>query len=369
MSLGFFMGLWTVADLLASPSFSARRRTPAEASAIIAACNNGVNRVTDNTLIALLADGEFHSGEEVGALLGVSRTAVWKQFKKLENLGLALEAQKGRGYRIVGGLDLLDADKIRAALKGGAEGNAASFDIFSTIDSTNRIAAAKAVAGGAHGYFCLAEQQTAGRGRRGRSWLSPFGRNVYLSLVWEFQDGAAALEGLSLAVGVVLVEVLEAFGVSAARLKWPNDVLYDDKKLAGILLEMHGDPAGICQVVIGIGVNLDFGAEGLEVDQPATDLASIVGVVDRNQFIATLLVRLQGGLGDFGLGGFPVFRQRWLQLDAFVDQPVSLHMGDQCLDGLARGVDNSGALQLELAGELKSFSGGELSLRRRAGGN
>jgi BirA family biotin operon repressor/biotin-[acetyl-CoA-carboxylase] ligase len=320
--------------------------------------------VTQETLIQLLADGEFHSGEEAGSLLGVSRTAIWKQFKKLELLGLPLEVQKGRGYRIAGGLDLLDKQKILSLIPESISCASAGFDIFDSIGSTNAVAAEKAQQGGSHGYFCLAEQQTAGRGRRGREWQSPYGRNVYLSMVWEFQSGAAALEGLSLSVGVAVARALSDIGVSSARLKWPNDVLCDNKKLAGILLEMQGDPAGLCQVVVGVGVNVDMGkAQTTGISQPWIDAASIIGRVDRNTFTVTLVSHLWNVLTEFSRRGFAELRDEWSSLDAYKDCEVMVQLGDKWVSGVACGVDSGGGLVLNVDGVRQVFKGGEVSVR------
>lgn len=320
--------------------------------------------MADNKLIELLADGEFHSGEEVGALLGVSRTAVWKQVKKLESLGLALESKKGRGYRVVDGLSLLSAEAIRSALPAGVSESLPVLDIFQVVDSTNTVAAAKSPGVPGYRYLCLAEQQTAGRGRRGRVWQSPFGRNVYLSLVWQFSSGAAALEGLSLSIGVAVVRALRDAGAGEAQLKWPNDVLYHGKKIAGILLEMQGDPAGICQVIIGVGVNLDLrGASTAEIGQPWNDLYSVVGKVDRNRFVALLVTHLINVLEEFSRSGFAQLREEWGALDAYRGQEVAIHLGEQMLIGCAQGVDESGGLKVDIDGSQRVFRGGEISLR------
>lgn len=324
----------------------------------------GALGVGENGLIRLLADGEFHSGEEIGALLGVSRTAVWKQFKKLESLGLALESRKGRGYRVVDGLQLLDAAVITKALPESVAAALPVIDVFQQVDSTNSVAAKNAPRVPGHRYLCLAEQQTTGRGRRGRVWQSPFGRNVYLSLVWQFSSGAAALEGLSLSIGVAVVRTLGACGAANAQLKWPNDVLYGGRKIAGILLEMQGDPAGICQVIIGVGVNLDLrGAETAQILQPWIDLHTIVGRVDRNQFVASLVTHLYDVLEEFSVTGFARLRDEWSGLDAFLGQDVLVQLGEQSLLGRAVGVDESGGLKVNIDGVQRVFRGGEISLR------
>ncbi|MDN3638423.1 bifunctional biotin--[acetyl-CoA-carboxylase] ligase/biotin operon repressor BirA [Simiduia curdlanivorans] len=317
---------------------------------------------TLRTLLRALADGEFHSGEELGALLGVSRAAVWKQLQKLEGLGLVVESVRGRGYRLSRALDLLDVDVIKDGLAPKLRQNL-QLTSFLQTDSTS-VRAMEAASGAAHGHAFIAEQQTAGRGRRGRAWVSPFGSNIYLSLVWGFQGGAAALSGLSLAVGVACARMLRASGADQVALKWPNDLLVDGKKLGGILLEMTGDPAGECQVVIGIGINVAMPSEQAQgIDQAWVDLRSLGVTLSRNALVAKLLTELVAVLERFALEGFAGFRAEWLALDAFANQAVTLSSAASSVSGIAQGVDDSGALIVWVDGQMRLFHGGELSLR------
>ncbi|MGI9295270.1 MAG: biotin--[acetyl-CoA-carboxylase] ligase, partial [Pseudomonadales bacterium] len=212
----------------------------------------------NTTLLSLLSAGQYVSGQELANALGVSRTAVWKQLNKLDEYGLEVESVKGRGYRIAGGIDLLDAASITAGMTTLSRNLLSRLDVRETVGSTNAEAMAQIAAGCGSGYVCTAEQQSAGRGRRGRQWVSPYARNLYISAVWEYSQGAAVLEGMSLAVGVVVARALKACGVAPVQLKWPNDVLHEGAKLGGILLEMTGDAAGACQVVVGIGLNVSM---------------------------------------------------------------------------------------------------------------
>jgi len=246
----------------------------------------------NTSLLPLLAAGEFVSGQDLADVLGVSRTAVWKQLNKLESLGLEIESTKGRGYRIPGGIDLLDEQAVRGAMSSGSLPLLATLDLHDVIGSTNAEAMEQIAAGRGSGYVCSAEQQSAGKGRRGRPWVSPYARNVYLSAVWEYEQGAAVLEGMSLAVGVVVARALAACGVPPVQLKWPNDLLYGGAKLGGILLEMTGDPAGACQVVVGIGLNVNMPDEvAAGIDQAWTDVSRIAGgsAPGRNCLLAAVL--------------------------------------------------------------------------------
>lgn len=315
-------------------------------------------------ILNILADGEYHSGEEIGAHLGVSRAAVWKQLQKLEALELEIESVKGRGYRLLGGLDLLDSVKIKHALSPQATVALGQLDIFPLIDSTNSAAAIAIREGRGEGYCCFAEQQSAGRGRRGRQWQSPFGRNIYMSQVWEFQSGASALEGLSLSVGLAVLRALDGFGVAGLGLKWPNDVLHENKKLAGILLEMQGDPAGVCQVIVGVGLNVNMsGSDTDGITQPWTDLAQIVGAVDRNKLAAELISALSLVFDEFSAGGFAAHKDEWSRHDAFAGRSVKVQLGEAYVEGVVAGLDRSGGLILSTAEGERVFSGGEVSLR------
>lgn len=320
------------------------------------------------TLLPLLANGEFCSGQALALALGVSRTAVWKQMKALSDLGLQIESVKGRGYRIPGGIELLDASLVRAGLAPEAAALLSQLDLCTTLDSTNAEVMRQLEAGAAAGLVCCAEQQSAGRGRRGRTWVSPFARNLYLSVAWRYNQGAAALEGLSLAVGVAVARALAAGGLPPVQLKWPNDVVYQGAKLGGVLLEMTGDATGACQVIVGVGLNVAMpDTAAAAIDQAWTDIETVSGGdrPGRNALLAGLLNELLPLLASFEQQGFAPWRDEWMALDAFAGVPVVLHTGARDMAGVARGVDDRGALQLETStGGRQSIHGGEISLRR-----
>ncbi|MGB1142587.1 MAG: biotin--[acetyl-CoA-carboxylase] ligase, partial [Halioglobus sp.] len=291
-------------------------------------------------LLPLLADGEFRSGQDLADALGVSRTAVWKRLNKLaEECGLEVESVKGRGYRIPGGIDLLQAEVIRDNLASRASALLSDLQVFDTVDSTNAEILRRLAQGagsGVSGLVCTAESQSAGRGRRGRTWVSPYASNIYLSLGWEFSQGAAVLEGMSLAVGVAVARALAACGVKDATLKWPNDILHNGAKLGGILLEMTGDASGACQVVVGIGLNVAMPpAAAGDIDQAWTDLRAICAdsPPSRNQLLTQLLNELLPLLADFESTGFAPWRDEWQALDAFADERVVLSSGERVVSG------------------------------------
>ncbi|VVO32050.1 bifunctional biotin--[acetyl-CoA-carboxylase] ligase/biotin operon repressor BirA [Pseudomonas fluorescens] len=314
------------------------------------------------TLLELLKDGRFHSGQALGIALGISRSAVWKQLQHLEaELGLSIHKVRGRGYQLAAPLTLLDPLGIREL--------APSCDwpvlVFDSIDSTNAEALRAIERGQAAPFLVLAERQTAGRGRRGRKWASPFAENIYYSLVLRIEGGMRQLEGLSLVVGLAVMQALRELGISAAGLKWPNDVLVGQKKIAGILLELVGDPADVCHVVLGVGINVNMQMTD-EVDQQWTSMRLESGkVFDRNQLVAALGERLQAYLSRHQVGGFSAIQAEWEQNHLWQGRAVSLIAGVNQIDGEVLGIDSQGALRLKVDGVEKVFSGGELSLRLR----
>ena len=326
------------------------------------------NNVSDSQdkILNALKDGKFHSGESLGELLGVSRTAVWKQLQKLEEIGLQVESVKGTGYRVANGIDLLVKDDITAHLRESNRNEPRSIELFQSLDSTNKYLQEQAEKSGCSGSVVLAERQTSGRGRRGKTWVSPFAANIYMSILWDFEQGAQALEGLSLAVGVAVRRALIEVGLEDVRLKWPNDIYIGNKKLGGILLEMIGDPAGHCSVVIGVGINVSMPASmAVNIDQPWTDCCSESDApIARSRLAALLIDNIFDILNDFESLGFAGYRDEWQEADAFKGLQGTISTPRDSVSGTVIGVDNSGAVQLKLiSGAVKSFIGGELSLR------
>ena len=225
-------------------------------------------------ILNLLADGEFHSGTELSAALAVSRAAVWKYLHSLSELGLEINAVSGKGYRLEKALELLSAQQIKESLSLKTLSLLSKLEIHPQIQSTNTYLAecAKTVQSGR---VCFAESQTAGRGRRGRQWVSPFGSNLYLSILWQFDNGFAAISGLSLAIGVAVVRALSEIGINEIGLKWPNDIYWQHKKLGGILIEVSGESSGECHAIIGLGLNLYLPEkETTGITQPWTDFGA-----------------------------------------------------------------------------------------------
>ena len=310
------------------------------------------------TLLKLLKDGRFHSGQALGAALGVSRSAVWKQLQHLESdLNLSIHKVRGRGYQLAAPLELLEQEQLEAGPW--------PVSIHHSLDSTNAEALRSIERGATAPFVIIAERQTAGRGRRGRKWVSPYAENIYYSLVLRMDGGMRQLEGLSLVVGLAVLRALRNVGISGAGLKWPNDVLVGSKKIAGILLELVGDPADVCHVVLGIGINVNMRVAN-EVDQAWTSVFLESGAaVNRNLLVSQLNDSLLVYIKRHAIEGFSAIQAEWEQNHLWQGCEVSLIAGVRQVDGTVMGVDQQGALRMSVNGEEKVYSGGELSLRLR----
>jgi BirA family transcriptional regulator, biotin operon repressor / biotin---[acetyl-CoA-carboxylase] ligase len=318
-------------------------------------------------LLKQLADGKFHSGAALAKIAGLSRGSVWKYLQALSEYGLDFNAVTGKGYRLNHPLQLLDPDALHALLTEEAQQNL-RMEIHDSLDSTNSYLMHRAAQGAPSGLACLSEYQTAGKGRRGRQWASPFGQNIYLSLLCRYQEGPATLGGLSLAVGVAAVRALQDIGVHDIGLKWPNDIYYQRQKLGGILVEVSGDGNGPCHAVIGIGLNLLLtGEQAAGIDQAWTDLRHINGqnaYLLRNRLAAALLNRISAAAMAFHSADCSEVLQQWRQYDCLKGLPVQLTIGEQRLGGVAAGIDEQGLLWLEHAdGQRRAYASGEVSVK------
>lgn len=311
-----------------------------------------------NKLVNLLSDGEFHSGEKIGELLGVSRTSVNNYIKALQEIGLDIYKVTGKGYCSATPLALLNAQRIKSI------SGVADVHVEQILASTNQYLLDK-IPHLNKGQTCIAEYQTAGRGRRGREWISPFASHLYFSMYWRIDAGIEKVSGLSLLVGIATVNALEKMGVNGVGLKWPNDLYYQDKKLAGILIELNAQTSGACHSVIGIGINVRMPPEqGKLIDQPWIDLNSITGTsIDRSQLSGQLIQALQHALRAYEESGLTPFLSRWFELDCFLNKQVNLIVADTIQPGICRGINEQGALLLETEGQVKPYIGGEISLR------
>ena len=322
-----------------------------------------------HSVLRALADGDFHSGERLARAAGMSRASVWHAMRELEAAGLTVYKVRGRGYRLEQAIDLLDADAIRAAL--GPAAADFTLDVLDAVESTNTALLQRAAAGAPHATVLAAERQTAGRGRMGRPWESGIGGSLTFSVLWRFHQGAGWLGGLSLAAGIAGMRVLRRYGIADAGLKWPNDILWRGCKLAGILIEMHGDALGPSAAIIGMGVNVRLsGAVKDRIDRPVADVETACGrPVQRNRLLAELLIEVGAVLERFAREGLAPLREEWRAYHVHEGCPVVLRRPDGSVErGVAEGIADDGALLLRTSSGVQCFHSGDVSLRPDARG-
>lgn len=309
-------------------------------------------------LLARLADGEWHGGPALSDALAVSRAAVWKQIEALRATGLPVESDPNRGYRLERPVELLDRGTLRARLPRGID-----VRVQSRCASTNTELAG---AGFAHRRAIVAEWQSAGRGRRGRSWISPPGAAITLSFGYRFRMGLPRMGALSLVAGIACADALEGEGVQGIGLKWPNDLILNQAKLGGLLVELQGAGDGPCNVVVGVGVNAWLpGATRDSLDQPSADLGGPgSGAAPRNRIAAALIVKLDEHFARFESNGFETFRRRWEDLDVLRGRSISVVGGDgSALEGIGDGVSETGELGVRTGTGRVEFGAGEVRIR------
>jgi BirA family transcriptional regulator, biotin operon repressor / biotin---[acetyl-CoA-carboxylase] ligase len=314
-------------------------------------------------LLRHLADGEIHSGAALAATVGVTRARVSQLLEEVEDAGLSLERVRGRGYRLLDATMPFNHAAIVREL--GAHSTQLKVELVEHIDSTNSELLRRNPGAGVHRLLLVAEWQTAGRGRRGRQWRSIVGGSLTFSLGWRFEQGAGFLSGLPLAVGVAIVQALDASGCADVGLKWPNDLVHGRRKVGGILVELAGDALGPSLVVVGVGINVRLpDAVREDIAQPVTDLTAICGTVDRNVLVARIGAAVAHALERYACDGFAVFREQWQRRHALSRETVDVLLPDgSVVRGDVAGVDVDGALLLDSGGQRLRFVNGEVSLR------
>jgi BirA family transcriptional regulator, biotin operon repressor / biotin---[acetyl-CoA-carboxylase] ligase len=313
-------------------------------------------------LVNILGDGDYHDGNSIGDALQMTRSAVWKMIKKLDNYAVKITSMRAKGYALLEPLKLLELTKIKKKLVH----DKIEIKIFESITSTN-------------GYFktlrnnkslriCLAEQQTQGKGRFNREWHSPFGKNIYFSCFYPFQKDLSELAGLSLVMSLAIIKTLKSYGVDKNLfVKWPNDIFYEDKKISGTLIEIQAESHGVCNVVIGIGINVNMQDDENNLSQPWTSLRKILGqYIDRNELCSRLINYLLNYLQEFNSQGFAPFRKEWMQRDCLANQFITLNTLHEKISGTVTGINDQGHLLLKLEdGKIQVFSAGDASIIKK----
>ncbi len=319
---------------------------------------------TIHKILKLLSDGQFHSGENLGEQVGVTRSAIWKNVKEIEQRGVTVESIVGKGYRINGGLSLLNESSVIEYINRKPP---VDIKILDQVTSTNEFLMGLAKTSNQKNIAVFAEQQTQGKGRRERNWVSPYGNNLYHSLLWHFSCDPTELSGLSLAIALAITNTLKEFGLdNKLGVKWPNDIYYDGKKLGGVLLEMLASPHERSSIVIGVGINTRLSNRHAElIDQPWTSIEHITQQpVNRNKLAGLLLNNIISTISLFEQKGFSAFLADWKHLDLLDNKPVTLITHKEKINGIMKGITNQGQLIVENENnELQHYFSGEVSLR------
>ena len=316
-------------------------------------------------LLQLMSDGRCHSGRELAYTLEISRSAVWKQVRSLCRLGLEIGAVPGKGYRLSHPVELLDKNRIETELAGRTRDLLQRLEIYDEIPSTSGHLVAGISGSTPSGAVCLAERQTAGKGRMGREWVSPLGRNIYLSVLWCFTGGPAVLTGLSVATGVAVMRALVDAGITEAGLKWPNDIMWQRRKVGGILVEVSGENYGPCAAVVGVGLNMYVPARvGEAITQPWADIEQmeVPEAPPRNRLVALVLNQLLPLLADYERTGLEPYLPEWAEWDCLSGEEVTLFSGSSAIRGTVRGITNDGMLLIENETDgIKPYASGEVT--------
>ena len=313
------------------------------------------------SILKALEDGQHHSVDELVARL--DKGTIQPALDRFREDGLRIESTADRAIWL-DATPVLCPTLIHGALDGRARQAVMSPEVFYSLDSTSSHLARQPPRDGMS--VCLAEMQTAGRGRRGNHWISPPCRNIYLSLRRRFDCEPARLAGLSLAVGIVAARQLAPLSRTDVGLKWPNDLYIEGRKLGGILVELLSTSAGHADVVIGIGLNIGMQDEGQSIDHPWTSLhqhLESAGPIDRNQLVADLLNKLTAMLDDFPSHGEAFILSQWSDLDVAFGRQVTIQSGTEAVRGIGAGIDETYRFLLRNGDNTRSFHSGEVSLR------
>lgn len=304
-------------------------------------------------LVQVLSDGQYHRGDDLGEHLGCSRAAVWKMISLLKSYGVEIESKKPEGYCLKQPLHLLSADRITQQLD-----EPLMTEVFESVDSTNTYL--MNLEDGSHPRLCVAEQQISGKGRLGRQWISPFGKNIYFSYLWPYSRDVSTTSGLSLVVGLSLLQVLSGLGLSDLKLKWPNDLYLSGQKLAGVLIEMKAESHSGARLVIGCGINVN---DHMAADD-RTSVTDQIGYQNRNQLIPALLNQLRKDLALFEKSGLEPFQDAFNQVDFLKGKSITVSHHQGPITGVAQGIDDRGLLLLQNDAGIHHISAGDASISK-----
>jgi BirA family biotin operon repressor/biotin-[acetyl-CoA-carboxylase] ligase len=322
-------------------------------------------RTTKYRLLARLKEepGRWVSGESISSWLGISRTAVWKQINSLRSDGHRILSAPRKGYLLERAADLLSVDEIEACLTTRIMGRA-SIVVFKQTDSTNQQARMLADQGAPEGTVVVAESQTGGRGRRGRQWLSPAGQGLCLSIVLRPPLTPAQAPQITLMTAVAVARTLKNAGVRA-HIKWPNDILVEGKKIAGILTEISTEMDQVDWVIVGLGLNVNTPAD--QMPAPIREFATSMQIqkgcsISRTGLLNDLLYSFEECYGQLKSEGFALLMEQWRQMSDVIGRQVVVDVMGTRHHGTVAAVDDDGVLILEDArGQIRRIFSGDVT--------
>jgi BirA family biotin operon repressor/biotin-[acetyl-CoA-carboxylase] ligase len=326
----------------------------------------------DDEILQLLREhpSAFLSGEEISRRLGVSRTAVWKRIEGLRTLGYEIQASTRSGYRLIQSPDLLSPSEVRPLLKTKTMGKTIHY--FQTLDSTNSEAYQFALNGAEEGEVVVSESQEKGRGRLGRQWFSPPFLNLYLSVILRPKIPPHQASLITLMAAVATADAVQKFSGLLPLIKWPNDILLRNRKVAGLLNEIHSETDRIHFVILGIGVNLNADAKmfSKEIRSVATSLKIEMGqTVSRKVFLQILFQELERWYSVFLEEGSAAILKAWRDRAHIQGRQVKVTSFGETIAGIAIDVDSDGALILQTEdGQQKRVMAGDIEYSKVEGG-
>lgn len=307
-------------------------------------------------ILQLLSDGSFHSGVELAHLLGVSKTTIHNKIQEMLALGIEVSAVRGKGYRIFEGLDLLDVPALAQRLPG------INLDIRLKTASTNDDCRQRLSTSGDRLVLCSAELQSAGRGRRGKAWVSPFAKHLYVSLGFTLSLPLSHVSGITLAAGVVVAKLLDDLGVKGVAVKWPNDIWIGGEKVAGILTEVVGDAQGPCSVVIGLGLNVHPVAMKLDKQQGVAFIREHGVHMSRTEILVKLTHALIAMRNTYEREGLAAYLPLWQRYDFLRTKRIMIALHDRVIEATCLGITQEGLLRIDEP--PFDLSSGEVSISR-----
>jgi len=321
--------------------------------------------ISEKALLAILADGQYHSGQKLAKAMGVSRTAVWKHLGKIRQKDIEITAVRGKGYCLSSPVELLDKTSINSHLEESVQGKLASIELFYELNSTNEYLRSSLQNNSIHANIVFAEYQTGGKGRGVNQWLSGLASGLCMSIGWRYESVPRTLSALSLATGVVLAHTIQQLSDHPIQLKWPNDLVCRGAKLGGILIESRGQLAGSVDLIIGIGLNIDLpGKLADTIQQDVTDLTTVFGYrPSRNHLAGIIINNMIRMLDDYPTHGFEPYIADWRRLDYGQGKNAVLHLPHEDVRGEIVDIDENGCLLMSIRGKLVKYSSGDLSLR------